>query len=318
MRATFEHLNSTYPTTWRYTRFTAARMDPYWHFHEEFELTWVIRGTGDRLIGDSVEDYRPGDVVLIGPNLPHTYVSSPDSTALESIVIHFKRDFLGSGFLESPAFSPVTSMFDAATGGIWFSGTPSVPVGLADLPPAERTVELLRLLVALSREEYVLLTAGERPPVVGRELAVRVESMVAAIRAGYQSPLTLETIAKAANMNASAASRLFARCTGTTVMRYVATIRVNAACRLLRETDQSVSWIAGESGFSNLSNFNRRFRELKGMSPSDYRTRLQSGSSALAVIDVPGEPHLSALYDDELVMAASAKIGLAITSYRSI
>ncbi|RZQ61450.1 helix-turn-helix domain-containing protein [Amycolatopsis suaedae] len=277
MRPTFEHLTPAAPLTWRYAHFMVGRLDPYWHFHREFELTRMVRGRGTRLAGDSVEEYQSGDLALFGPDLPHCYVSTGEDMVNEAVVIHFRRDFLGDGLFDTPAFENVAAMLDDAANGIWFPDPPEQPDGLGTLPAAERSVELLRLLVTMSRVPYRLLATEQRRPAVSRAVAGRVEAMVAKIHAGYASPLALKDIAGAASMNASAASRLFARCTGSSVTRYLTVVRLNAACRSLRETDRPVATIATESGFTNLSNFNRRFRAVKGMSPSAYRAHFRAG-----------------------------------------
>ncbi len=97
--------------------------------------------------------------------------------------------------------------------------------------------------------------------------------MVTVIHADYALPLSLGQIAAAAHLSPSSASRLFTRSTGSNVSVYLTVVRVNAACRLLRETDRAVAAIAGDCGFSNLSNFNRHFKDLKGEAPSSYRGR---------------------------------------------
>ncbi|WP_020495760.1 helix-turn-helix domain-containing protein [Sciscionella marina] len=276
MQDPFEHVAPAYPLTWRYFKFSAARIYPHWHFHHEFELTHIVRGSGTRLVGNSIEEYQSGDLALFGPELPHSYVSTGEEMANEAIVIHFRRDFLGAGLFEAPAFRNVAAMLNDAASGIWFSDPPALPVGLDTLAPPERTIELLRLLVALSRAPYRLLATEQQRPADGRETAGRVEAMMTAIHDRYKSRLTLVEIARAASMNASAASRLFARCTGSSITRYLTVLRVNAACQLLRETGQPVASIATESGFTNLPNFNRRFREVKRMSPSEYRAHFRT------------------------------------------
>ncbi|PZG54418.1 hypothetical protein C1I98_03955 [Spongiactinospora gelatinilytica] len=286
MRVLYEHLEPEFPVNWRYTRFRAPRLEAYWHFHPEYELTYILHGTGTRLAGNSVEEYRPGDLALFGPDLPHTYVTTPESEPIEAIVIHFARDFLGAEFFDSPVFGNVRRMLDDARRGIRFPDALPALEDLGRLTPPERTVELLRTLVMLSRTPYILLATGRSPSVLHQSTAVRIQAMMKAIHSGYTTRLSLEDIAAAAHMNASAASRLFARSTGFTVSHYVNLVRVNRACQLLRDTDRSVSTIAADSGFGNLSNFNRRFRELKKMSPREYRANFRVELETVPVTDL--------------------------------
>ncbi|WP_162186117.1 AraC family transcriptional regulator [Amycolatopsis jejuensis] len=267
----YEHLAPEFPVNWRYTRFQLPRLGPYWHFHHEYELAYIVAGTGTRLAGTSAEAFGPGDLSLFGPDLPHAYVSALDSEPVDAIVIHFARDFLGGGFFEAPVFGNVKRMLDDAVRGLHFPGLAPPLADLAGLAPPERTAELLRVLVGLSRAPRTVLSTGREPSVVNHGAAQRIQAMMDAIHTSYASPLTLSDVAQAAHMNASAASRLFTRSTGFTITDYVNTVRVNRACQLLRDTDRLVSAIAADAGFGTLSNFNRRFRELKKMSPREYR-----------------------------------------------
>ncbi|GII96472.1 AraC family transcriptional regulator [Sinosporangium siamense] len=282
MRIVYEHLEPEFPVNWRYTRFQTPRLEPYWHFHHEYELTCILNGTGTRLAGNSVEEYGPGDLSLFGPDLPHTYVSAPESEPIDAIVVHFTRDFLGAEFFDAPVFGNVKRMLDDAPRGIHFPDAVPLLADLGRLAPPERTVELLRILVMLSRAPYILLATGRSPSVLHHGTALRIQAMMKVIHSGYTARLPLEDIAGAAHMNASAASRLFARSTGFTVSHYVNLVRVNRACQLLRDTDRSVSMVAADSGFGNLSNFNRRFRELKKMSPREYRANFRVELEAVA------------------------------------
>ncbi|MGH3585167.1 MAG: AraC family ligand binding domain-containing protein, partial [Pseudonocardia sp.] len=112
MRVRYEHLEPEFPVNWRYTRFQEPRLGPYWHFHHEYELVHIVNGCGTRLVGNSVEEYQPGDVCLFGPDLPHTYVSTPESEPIDAIVIHFTRDFLGAQLFDAPVFGNVKRMLD--------------------------------------------------------------------------------------------------------------------------------------------------------------------------------------------------------------
>lgn len=119
-------------------------------FHPEFELTLLTRGVGTRLVGDCVQEYGPGDLALIGPELPHTYVSTPGQDGQEAIVVQFRRDFLGADFFSSPEFAAVAWPLERSARGLAFPRA-AVPLrNLADLRPADQTLELLRILVCCS------------------------------------------------------------------------------------------------------------------------------------------------------------------------
>jgi AraC-like DNA-binding protein len=269
--ASFEYIITTSSVSWKVHRVYLPRFEPDWHFHPEYELTCILQGAGTRLVGDSVEDYVAGDVTLIGPELPHTYVSTPGPTMHEAIVVQFRRDFLGESFFENPEFAAVAAMLDRASRGLTFDAKSLMLERLEQLEPAERTVALLQVLVDLSHLPPKVLGSEQDTPALSRATAERIEAMVGAILSGYELKLTLADIAAAAHLSPSSASRLFRRCTGSTITRYVNVVRVNAACRLLRDTDRSIASIATDCGYVNLSNFNQRFREVKYLSPREYR-----------------------------------------------
>jgi AraC-like DNA-binding protein len=285
MAVIHEHLEPGYPLGWRYSHFRLPVLPPRWHVHPEFELTLIVRGHGARMVGDSVEEYQPGDLVLIGPGLAHTYASVPDAGENEAVVLHFTRDFLGAGFFDLPAFAVVATMLDAASAGLRFDRVPPTLHALSGRAPAELTLGLLEVLVELARGGYASLATGGAPVHAGTSTAGRTEAMVAFVHARYHDPIGARDVAAAAYMNASAASRLFARSTGHTIARYINIVRINAACRLLRDTDAPVAAIAGDSGFANLSNFNRRFRELRDTTPREYRALFRAGHPE------PASPH---------------------------
>lgn len=271
MLASFEHIVPEHPLTWRITSLAEPRFESPWHFHPEYELTYIRAGHGTRLIGDSVGSYQPGELTLIGPEVPHTYVSAATDPVHAAVVIQFRRDFLGAGFFDQPVFAPVAALLDGAERGLSYSCEDATLRRLEELPPAEKTVELLALLVALSQRDAAALVSRPATSALNRATAARIEAMVALMHAEYGSPLTLARIAAAAHLTPGSASRLFSRSTGSSVTTYLTVVRVNAACRLLRETDRSVAAIAAACGFTNLSNFNRRFRDVKRLTPREYR-----------------------------------------------
>jgi AraC-like DNA-binding protein len=273
--ASFEHIVPEQPLTWRITTLVAPAFQSMWHFHPEFELTYIREGHGTRLVGDSIGDYSPGNLTLIGPELPHTYVSTPGGHSHSAVVVQFRRDFLGETFFDNPTFEAVSDMLAAASRGLSFRAENTTFARLETAPPDEKTVELLSLLVSLAGRQGLQLASERQTPALNRATARRIEAMVTVIHADFGLPLTLERIAAAAHLSPSSASRLFARSTGSKISVYLNVVRVNAACRLLRDTDRAVASIAGECGFANLSNFNRRFKELKGETPRSYRQRFE-------------------------------------------
>lgn len=272
MRAFFEHIEVGPQLSWKVGLRRASDFRFAWHFHREFELTLITCGTGTRFVGDCVEEYGPGDLTLIGPELPHTYQSSPGPGRHEAVVVHFRHDFLGPDFFDRPEFAGVAELLERSARGLSFPG-PGVDLGaLTELPPPERTVALLGTLIGLSRRTGARALAGDHYlPSLNGETRDRIDAIVRFLHETYAGQVSLEAIARAAHMAPASASRFFRRTTGTTLTEYLSMVRIGAACRLLRETDRAVADIAAECGYPNLSNFHRRFREQKDMAPREYR-----------------------------------------------
>lgn len=128
------------------------------------------------------------------------------------------------------------------------------------------------------RADVRSLASAEHRPALNRETADRIDAIIGLLHAEYSRPIDLATLARAAHLSPTATSRFFRRTTGSTITDYLTALRVDAACRLLLETDRGIADIAADCGYSNLSNFNRRFRAMKRMSPREYRARARTFS----------------------------------------
>ncbi|MGH3736793.1 MAG: helix-turn-helix domain-containing protein [Micromonosporaceae bacterium] len=276
MRARFEHIEATAHLSWTLFVRRADRFGFAWHYHREFELTLITRGAGTRFLGDSVEDYQPGDLTLIGPELPHTYASV--GTGQEAVVAQFHRDSFGPGFFDRPEFAAVDVLLARATRGLHLPPGSAMPDDLIGLPPAEQTLGLLATLVQLARRDDVrpLASLPHGAP-LNHTARDRMGAVLQLLHTEYSRPLSLARIAAAAHLTPTATSRFFRRTTGSTITSYLNALRVGAACRLLLETDRPIADIAADCGYPNLSHFNRQFRDLKRQSPRDFRARAYLG-----------------------------------------
>ena len=283
MRAGVEHVETSPELSWALREFHRPAFEFSWHLHAELELTLITHGSGTRIVGDSIESYRQWDLALIGSEVPHAYVSTPGTEHHDAIVIQFGRDFLGPGFFARPEFIAVDRLLDAVGGALVFRPTVGIIErirSLASLAPPERTLALVRLLVELAGADDARSIAAYRS--IGRlsqPARRRVDTICAHLQATFASPVRLAEVASVAHMTPAALSRFFHRAVGRTITDYVTELRVAAACQLLSESDLPIAEVATRSGYDNLSNFNRRFRALKGMSPSRYRRAISGGAS---------------------------------------
>ena len=257
-----------------------------WHQHPEIELTYVEHGTGTRLVGDHIGTYQDGDLVLLGSELPHTWMSDEYRNQKydlhPAVVIQFHPHFLGSEFFDTPDLRLVKELLFRASRGLWFPVGVSKVIGqrMKDMVRqrgASRLIELLSCLNDLSQvEEPVPLASEAYAAPTNKDAQTRIQSVCDYINNHLTDPdLNHTTLSGIASMNPSAFSRFFKHSTGYTVSGYINELRIGLACRRLACSDESILKISLKSGFANVSNFNRRFRQLRGLSPREYRNKYQ-------------------------------------------
>ncbi len=251
-----------------------------WHVHEEYELILVLEGGGYWMVGDHLAARRTGDLLLVGPNLPHVFRSDdlgPDRVGANRVVlVQFEGDFLGRGMMERAAMAPVQRLQRRAGLGLKFGGSTRDEVAglmteMVRLQGLRRLIQFLRVLEVLAQahEVQALATpgfAGGGDP-FDQE---RMNRVCRFIEERLAEPIFLAETARLAHLSAGAFSRFFRLHTGKTFPAYVNELRVGRACRLLAEGGRNVTEVAFACGFENLSNFNRQFRRLKGMTPREF------------------------------------------------
>jgi AraC-like DNA-binding protein len=254
-----------------------CRFDFEWHYHSACELTWIESGTGHRFVGDSIERYAEGDLVLMGPDLPHTWCSDADNSLdQEAVVMQFETAFAGERFWRLPEWGAVAQMLESADCGLVFGDAGDLRQQIIELPsacPADRLIGFLAILNDLAgRVSRPLATDGGRVH-LSKPVAHRLDKACRFLAERFTQSIRQVEVADLVGMNAAAFSRFFKRATGRTMSQYVMTLRIGHACRMLVESDRTILEVATESGFENASYFHRQFRAAHRLSPRQYRVR---------------------------------------------
>jgi len=260
-----------------------------WHHHPEFELTLTLNSRGQRYIGDSIEHYGDNDLVLVAPNVPHSWSSRAllDGGRIHhAIVVWFTPQWLETLLAAMPELHPL-SRFLAFHQGLCFRSPAVLAVkphmlALPDADPAQRLLGLLQILLILSADtRAVELVTGTRAPAYVHTADPRILRVAEYLQAHFDAPVSLPALAQMAHLSTSALSRAFVRNLRMTVTQYVMRLRIGKACSLLMLSDTPVAVIAREVGYANLSLFNRQFQQLKGVSPREFRKMNRTGPDGI-------------------------------------
>jgi AraC-like DNA-binding protein len=291
MRAKFEKILVDPDRSFHVAEQKLPRFDAPWHFHPEVELTGILESRGRRFVGDSIARFREGELVLLGPDLPHFWQnedSSKRGTCARSVVVQFGTGFLGGEVWTRPEFANIRRLLEKSARGVEFSEKVSREAmpdlrGLTGLTGMRALTRLLDLLDRLAADPKPRLLASlSYAPILDRRKEGRLARVYDYAAQNFRRQVSLPVLAKVAAMSPAAFSRYFKRSTGRAPSDFLNDLRTEHASRLLRETHRTVADISADSGFSTLTNFNRRFRERMGTTPRDYRKTFNQFSAGLS------------------------------------
>lgn len=255
------------------------------HFHPEMELVYIQKGSGTQFIGNNIQNFKAGDMILVGSDVPHLwkcdeqYCKANTRLKAEATVIHFLPWALGEQFFNLPENHELQKLFNKAKQGISIHRKTKSQVATLLLQLLSSTgtkkiilfLEILQVLSVSSDLQYInkkklpLLQAEKEPE--------RMNDIVQYILANFHNYITLKQMASVANLTPNAFCRYFKLRANKTYSSFLTEVRINHACKLLIETSRPVSGICYESGFNNFSNFNRYFKQLVGFTPNQYRKK---------------------------------------------
>lgn len=250
----------------------------YWHFHPEYEIVYVEAATGIRHVGDHISKYETSDLVFIGPHIPHLNFDYGVKTECEQVIVQMRDGFLGASFFELPELKNIKALFEQARTGIAFYGKTKMLVGerLKQLPTLPHFEQLLMLLQIFQ----TLATSPEQIPLQSRPITnasllkeqQRMHRIYHFIERHYQERINVHDVAELTHLTTAAFCRYFKKSTHLTFTDFLAQYRVQQAKKLLLN-QKSVTDACYESGFENLSYFNKTFKKLTGENPSLFKKR---------------------------------------------
>lgn len=260
------------------------RFDIQWHLHPEFELVFIIQGEGKLNAGDHISDIAGQELLLLGPNLPHSWfgsIATGSPAKSKQIVIQFPYDFLGKDFLNQHAFSRISELLRRSSRGISFSDPEKAMVTgkirkMLMMPDFERTMELLNVLNILAQSKnYRILSSIGYSSQLNEHESSRLNNIYKFILENFRNDIDLGKVALFASMTPQAFSKYFKERTRKNFITFLNEVKIGYACRLITEKKLNISQICYECGYTNLSNFNRQFRRIMNMTPTLFAAQFE-------------------------------------------
>ncbi len=257
--------------------------DPIWHAHSEYQLFVVFEGTGTRFIGDSIKSFRPGELIMTGPHLPHVwrsdekYFEKHSLSKASGIVIYLNENFLGDHILEKEEMLAVKKLFTKSMRGLDFYGQKKLQVvemmkELTHLHGIPSVIHLLHILEILAAtKEYHYISSKAYDDAFDQHETDRLNIVYEYAFKNFRKKVLLEDLAELLHMTPTSFSRYFTMKNNKPFSRFIAEIRIKHACKMLTETDESIAQICYECGFNTLSNFNKQLKEIISKKPTEYK-----------------------------------------------
>jgi AraC-like DNA-binding protein len=254
-----------------------------WHYHQEVELIYFKKGNGTQFIGDNIQRFQSGDVVLLGANLPHywrfddIYFEDKAGVNADVSVIHFCEDFWGDAFLKLPENVVIRTILEKAKRGIQITGDDKEQLGtlVENIVQTEGPKKIMLLMEALmeignSKQTRVVSSIGSRSDFAQAEND-RINAIYDYSIANFKRKIQMEEMAAVANISPNSFCRYFKSRTRKTYSQFINEIRIGHACKLLMENKINVKQICYESGFHNFASFHKYFKSITGKSPLTYQ-----------------------------------------------
>lgn len=281
IKASYEVLQPASGHSFIIRKFDKSAFEAPYHFHEEYELTYILHGSGKRYVGSHMENFSTGDLVLLGANLPHCWKLDTDEARNEeasAIVIQFNANFLGDDFFNKDELQGIKKLLQKSGSGISFNAETRNSINRSMEYLAEEKgnfkmlIGLLEMLQQLALStEYTLLDQQGNIAEKSRAEQERINPVFAYLVDNFRGQVSLDEASGIAHMTPNAFCKYFKKITRKTFMETVIDYRLNYATQQLVQTDKPISEISFESGFGDVSHFYKMFKHKMHQSPLNYR-----------------------------------------------
>lgn len=255
-----------------------------WHYHPQYELLYISKSKGIRFVGDNVSHFSPGDLVLVGSNLPHLWRNNApcnqnegnEKYEVKTVVMKFLKNFIGEDTFENPEFFAIKKMLELSKFGLSFGKKTSKKlhkdlIEIIHLSPVEQSIQLLKLLhyLSLTDDKEVLSSTDMRQ--YSQEPTDRLDAVIKYISDHYVKEIHLQEVADIACMTTNSFCRFFKKKTNKSFTQFLNEVRIRNASRLLLQDDISASEVCYKVGYQSITNFYKQFKQITGSTPKAYR-----------------------------------------------
>jgi AraC-like DNA-binding protein len=247
-----------------------------WHYHPEFELTFISNSQGVRYVGNNIENFYEDDLVLLGSNLPHCWINNCDhEDTSRAVVVYLNKELVR--WMTEEQFNGIRELFGKSNQGIKFDKSIAIKLksklfGLLNADPFEKYIILLQILKELSdTSEFHLLSQLGFSYELNFANNERINAVYEFVRKNHHRKITLAEVATHVNMSEEYFSRFFSKSLLKSFFSFLNEYRINKACKLLIETDKQISEICYQVGFESIPFFYRQFKKIKNSPPQSYR-----------------------------------------------
>ena len=285
MKPYLEHIDSSKEGSWTLFDRRLPAIPFEWHYNSEYELTLTLNSRGQRFIGDNIAPYDDGDLVLMGPRIPHTWCSSEDirpGSPHQALVLWFSEEFVQSMIRPHVELRSILRMLENSSRALDFSAPARTEAriqicSMLNKSAEDRLPALLQLLLLLSHDHDAnpIASAAVQYETVSNVMEERIGRVVTHLHSHYQEEVDIERLSQIAATSRSSLHRLFKLQTRLTITDYVSHLRIGKACALLLNTARPIALIADHVGYRNLAHFNRQFKALKNQTPKQFRKLFQ-------------------------------------------
>ncbi|MCX6309203.1 MAG: AraC family transcriptional regulator [Bacteroidia bacterium] len=255
-----------------------------WHYHDNYEISFITEGTGKRIVADSIEDFQPGDLVFIGRNLPHAWIVdkehlTPNKRTLEMVFLQFPPEALSPELLSLPEFKNMAKALTLSERGIRITGqtlnkVSEMMLQLPYLNNFDRFLQFFKLMDSIGQSTDIIpLASKEYIHKRFKSTNKRIQTIHEYLMKNYRESIDLKQIAALVSMAEGSLCRFFKLHVGVTIFEYLNQLKIEFACKLLMDENLSILDVAIDSGFNNLSHFNKQFKGITGRTPKDYRLK---------------------------------------------